>query len=68
MKEELKFEDVDIGLRIITVDGEVGTVVRIDDIHNVHVQFDSDPDDYGIFCMDDDCDERHEYDVLYRHV
>ena len=37
MMEELKFDDIYIGMMVITIDNEVGRIVRIDDIHNVHV-------------------------------
>lgn len=54
------FESLYIGMRLYDTAGNFGTVVIIDDIHNVWVEFDN--SGAGYHCLDEKC---HYYDRFF---
>jgi hypothetical protein len=63
-RDKIKFDDIQINMKVMNVDGYVGIISKIDDIHNVYVEYSN--FDFGIYCLDEDCDERTESDILYK--
>jgi len=63
-RDKLKFKDIEINTKVMNVDGYVGIVSKIEDKHNVYVEYGN--GDFGIYCLDENCKERHESDVLYK--
>lgn len=48
--QELKFEEIKVGMLVQTIDKEIGEVILIKDSCNIHVKFNGGW--MGIFCVD----------------
>ena len=66
MKEILKPEDIVIGTKVVDTDGDTGVIKNVISIHNVYVEYDNGGS--GLYCLDDNCKERHPDDILYRII
>jgi len=74
MNTELKiinFNDLIVGMRVQDGDGNIGTVIECNDVHNVSVEYDNNRGG-GLYCLSEKCSEGEEaemqhYDPLY-HV
>lgn len=63
---KIDFKDLKNGMKVRTFEGETGTVVDCDDIHNIQVQMHDKAymGGVGLFCLDINCSE-NQYDPLY---
>lgn len=58
----VNFEDLKLGMLIEDNDKHIGKIVKIEDIHNVHIDYylglrdEIDYGGYGILCFDPSCD------------
>ena len=66
MDKPLKFEELKIGMKVIDKDKNIGVITEIEDVHNVHVEFDG--GGAGIYCLFENCIEDNipHYDPLFK--
>lgn len=59
----LEYWEISKDMKVYDSNGDIGTVIEWNDIHNVHISFDKGGS--GLICMDPNC---HEYERLYSYL
>jgi len=62
---KLEFAELQIGMKVQDNDGNIGTIKKCKDVHNILVKFITGTGGYGFYCLDPECPQH--YDPLYKY-
>jgi len=62
---KLEFSELQIGMKVQDNDGNISTIKKCDNIHNILAKFITGTGGYGFYCLDPS--DKKYYDPLYKY-
>ena len=59
---ELKYEDIQVNMKVVDDSNNIGVIKSVFDIHNIEIEYDN--GGVGIVCLDKECNM---YEKIYRY-